>query len=62
MGPLLVGQHPLLRCTLPRPLLVGMRLLLGLVLIRPVLLKDVVDDLAARIAPAVTGYCESVGN
>src|SRR5215210_7073226 len=58
MGALLVGQHPLLRCTLPRPLLVGMRLMLGLVLIRPVLLKDVVDDLAVRIAPAVTAWAE----
>ncbi len=62
MGPLLVGQHPLLRCTLPRPLLVGMCLMLGLVLTRPVLLRDVVEELAARLAPAVTGYRESAGS
>ena len=62
MGPLLVGQHPLLRRTLPRPLLVGMCLMLGLVLIRPVLLRDVVDELAARLDPAVTGYRESAGS
>ena len=54
--PLLVGLRPLLLVGLRLPLLVGLRPLLagvyrpmpGPVLIRPVLLRDVVDELAAR--------------
>ncbi len=54
--PLLVGLRLPLLVGLRLPLLVGMcRLMPGPVLIRPVLLKDVVDDVAARIAAAVPG-------